>query len=473
MEASLMSIDFENYQSPFTWRYGSPAMRRIWGEANKRRLWRHLWVTLADVQAEFGLVRPEQVDDLRDHLQDLDIPLALQVEAEIQHDLMAELKVFAGQAPLGGAILHLGATSTDIEDNADVLRMRQALDLVLEELRPALIAFAVKIQAWADTPLIAFTHLQPAEPSTLGYRLSGYAQDLLADWQALRQLRLGLRGKGFKGAVGSGAAYAELIGLANLAEFERRLSERLGLPFYPVATQVYPRKQDYQVISALAGLGASLYKFAFDLRLLQSPTLGEWREPFGEQQVGSSAMPFKRNPVNAEKIDSLGRLLAQMPRLAWDNAAHSLLERTLDDSANRRTLLPEAFLITDELLRVTRRILDGLQFDEQSMARNLRTYAPFAGLERVLAALSKAGADRQAMHERLRQHAMQAWGSVQAGGENPLVELLAGDPQLAVYLAPAEIQRLMDASHHVGDAPQRARLLAEAIIAEIGESSAG
>jgi adenylosuccinate lyase len=468
-----MSTDFENYQSPFTWRYGSPAMRRIWGEANKRRLWRRLWLALAEVQAEFGLVRPEQVDDLRAHFQDLDIPLALQIETEIQHDLMAELKVFAGQAPLGGAILHLGATSTDVEDNADVLCMRQALDLLLEELRPVLLAFAARIQEWAETPLIAFTHLQPAEPSTLGYRLAGYAQDLWADWGALHQVRLDLRGKGFKGAVGSAAAYAELLGLANLPEFERRLSVRLDLPFYPVATQVYPRKQDYQVVSALAGLGASLYKFAFDLRLLQSPPLGEWREPFGEHQVGSSAMPFKRNPVNAEKIDSLARLLAQMPRLAWDNAAHSLLERTLDDSANRRTLLPEAFLIADELIRVTHRVLDGLQFDEHSMRRNLSQYAPFAGVERVLAASSKAGADRQMMHERLRQHAMQAWGSVQDGGENPLVELLAGDSDLARYLAPAEIRRLMDANQYVGDAPQRARLLAGEILAKIGESSAG
>jgi adenylosuccinate lyase len=470
MEASLMSIDFENYQSPFTWRYGSPAMRRIWGEANKRRLWRKLWLALAEVQAEFGLVHPEQVDDLRAHVQDVDIPLALQIEAEIHHDLMAELKVFARQAPLGGAILHLGATSADIEDNADVLRMRQALDLLLEELRTLLLAFAVHIRTWAENPLMAFTHLQPAEPTTLGYRLAGYAQDLWADWEALQHVRLGLRGKGFKGAVGSGAAFAELIGLDNLADFERRLSERLDLPFYPVATQVYPRKQDYQVVSALAGLGASLYKFAFDLRLLQSPPLGEWREPFSAKQVGSSAMPFKRNPVNAEKIDSLARMLAQMPRLAWDNAAHSLLERTLDDSANRRTLLPESFLIADELLSVTARILEGLQFDEQSMRRNLLHYGPFAGLERLLAALSKAGADRQEMHEHLRKQAMQAWESVQSRRENPLVEQLTADPLVGGYLAPAEIRRLMDAGHHVGDAPQRARQLAEAIIAGVGRS---
>jgi adenylosuccinate lyase len=467
-----VSLDFEEYLSPFSWRYGSSEMRRIWSEAHKRRIWRRLWVALAEVQADYGLVSSEQIADLRAHMQDTDIPLALEIEAEIHHDLMAELKVFARQAPLGSAILHLGATSADIEDNADVLRTRQALDLLLEELRPVLLTFAAHIRAWAETPLMAFTHLQPAEPTTLGYRLAGYAQDLWADWEAMRQTRRSLRGKGFKGAVGSGAAYADLLGISNLADFERRLSERLDLPFYPVATQVYPRKQDYQVVSALAGLGASLYKFAFDLRLLQSPPLGEWREPFGAQQVGSSAMPFKRNPINAEKIDSLARLLAQMPRLAWDNAAHSLLERTLDDSANRRTMLPEAFLIADELLSVTGRILKGLQFDEQSMRRNLLQYAPFAGIERLLVALAKAGADRQVMHEHLRQHAMQAWGSVQSGEENPLVERLAADPQLAGYLAPSEIRRLMDASHHVGDAPQRARHLAEAILGEVGESSA-
>ena len=353
-----MNLDFENYQSPCTWRYGSPAMRRVWGEAHKRRLWRQLWVTLAEVQAEFGLVRPDQLADLRAHLRDLDIPLALQIEAEIQHDLMAELKVFAGQAPLGGAVLHLGATSTDIEDNADVLRIRQALDLLLQALRPVLLAFASRIQEWAETPLIAFTHLQPAEPSTLGYRLAGYAQDLWADWGALRQVRLGLRGKGFKGAVGSGAAYAELIGLANLPEFERRLSERLDLPFYPVATQVYPRKQDYQVIGALAGLGASLYKFAFDLRLLQSPPLGEWREPFGEQQVGSSAMPYKRNPVRAERTCALARYVIALRDNTAYTAATQWLERTLDDSANRRLVLPQSFLAIDALLMLFENVAD-------------------------------------------------------------------------------------------------------------------
>lgn len=456
-------INYENYLSPFTWRYGSPEMRRLWSENTKRLLWRRMWLALAEVQSEFGLLSPEQLDDLRTHVNDVDVARALEIEAEIHHDLMAELKTYAQQCPKGGGMLHLGATSTDIEDNADALRIRQSLDLLIENLKGLLVGFAEKIEIWADTPLIAFTHLQPAEPSTLGYRLALYAQDLLTDWENMRRARAHLRGKGFKGAVGTGASYAELIGVEQLSEFETRLSAHLGLPFFPVTSQTYPRKQDYQVISALAGLGGSLYKFAFDLRVLQSPSIGEVSEHFAEKQVGSSAMPFKRNPINAEKIDSLARQLAQMPRLAWDNAAHSLLERTLDDSANRRSLLPDSFLIADELLRVSQHVLSGLQINLSAMRRNLANYAPFAGTERVLMALGKAGADRQDMHERLREHALAAWQDLQLGGENRLGKLLSSDTEIKRYLQGSEIEALLDASAHVGDAPQRARSLAHTI----------
>jgi adenylosuccinate lyase len=402
---------------------------------------------------------------------DVDVPHALQIEAEIQHDLMAELKTFAGQAALGGGILHLGATSMDIEDNADVLRMRQALELTLEGLKTLLATFAEKIEAYANLPLIAFTHLQPAEPSTLGYRLAIYAQDLLEDWFLLDDGRSSLRGKGFKGAVGTGASYAELIGVEHLADFEQRLSKKFALPFYPIATQVYPRKQDYRILSSLAGLGASLYKFAFDMRILQSPLFGELSEQFGKQQVGSSAMPFKRNPISAEKIDSLARLLAQMPRIAWDNAAHSLLERTLDDSANRRTMLPEAFLIADELLRTSQRILTGLQVNEQAIAHNLAVYGPFAAIERVLMAAAKQGADRQTLHERLRQHAMQAWSTLQVQQVNPLQEQIVSDEQLLQYLSKNDLQTLMNANAHLGDAPQRALRLVQEIRHSIASHS--
>jgi adenylosuccinate lyase len=256
------------------------------------------------------------------------------------------------------------------EDNADVYD-RQSLDLVIEASGLRLFAEKSVLGDLQPSPSLTFSR----RTITLGYRLAQTAQDLLGDWEELRRARRRLRGKGFKGAVGTSASYADLLGEDRLPEFETLLSTRLGLPFYRVTTQTYPRKQDYQVVSALAGLGATLYKFAFDLRLLQSPPVGEQSEPFGRQQVGSSAMPFKRNPIQAEKIDSLARQ-PLLPRLAWDNAAHSLLERTLDDSANRRTLLPEAFLISDELLGVSLRIVSGLQISKTAMRRNLAIYSP-------------------------------------------------------------------------------------------------
>ena len=459
--------DFETYLSPFSWRYASPEMRKLWSEINRRRLWRRIWVALARSQSHFNLVRPEQVDDLELHQDQVNIQRALEIEAEIHHDLMAEVRTFAEQAPIGGGIIHLGATSMDIEDNADALRLRDALDLILKQLRSVLIEFKQKILEYADTPIMAFTHLQPAEPSTLGYRLASYAQDLLFDWDELIRIRDGIRGKGFKGAVGTAASYVELLGPQNYAVFEQRLSELLDLPFYPVSTQTYPRKQDYTILSALAGMGGSLYKFAFDLRLLQSPVIGEWSEPFAEKQVGSSAMPFKRNPINAEKIDSLARALANMPQVAWHNAAHSLLERTLDDSANRRTLLPEAFMICDEILITTRRLVQGLNVDQISIKRNLAAYAPFASTERLLMALVKAGADRQKMHEILRDQAMAAWNSVRAGSPNPLAESVAHDPAILEFLNSAQIAELMQLEGYSGIAPQRARDIASLITSKL------
>ena len=334
---------FENYLSPFSWRYASPEMRALWSEIHKRQLWRKIWLTLATVQSQYGLVTADQLRELELNLNHIDMDSALKLEAEIHHDLMAELKTFASQCPQGGGILHLGATSMDIEDNADALRIRAALDLILKSLSRLLFTLASQIEKYADLPVMAYTHLQPAEPTTLGYRFSVYAQDLLEDWQHLSEIRSHIRGKGFKGAVGTGAAFADLIGLDNLADFEETISHELDLPFYSISSQTYPRKQDYDVLSALAGLGASLYKFALDIRVLQSPSIGEVSEPFATNQVGSSAMPFKRNPINAEKIDSLARQLAVLPQVAWQNFANSILERTLDDSANRRSILPEAF----------------------------------------------------------------------------------------------------------------------------------
>ncbi len=455
--------EYDTYQSPFSWRYGSQTMRQIWSEVYKRRAWRRIWVNLARAEAEFGVLDAGILQELHDHINDIDLDRAHAIEAEIHHDLMAELQTFAEQCPTAGGSLHLGATSMDIEDNAEALRIRQSLELILEKLRELLLLLTERMSEWADTPMIAFTHLQPAEPSTVGYRLAFYAQDLLSDWDALSEVYTKVQGKGFKGAVGTGAAYGELVGTERLAEFEERLSILLDLPFYPIASQVYPRKQEYSILSALAGLGGSLYKFAFDLRFLQSPPIGEMSEPFGEHQVGSSAMPFKRNPIQAEKIDSLARWLAQMPRIAWDNAAHSLLERTLDDSANRRLILPEAFLASDELIHTGVRIFEKLQINQEAVQRNLSTYGPFAATERVLMALGSAGADRQAMHARLREHALTAWKAVQNGEDNPLQALICADPTFLEYASAEDLMRLMDVNGYIGFAADRTRDLAKTI----------
>lgn len=459
---------YDQYQSPFSWRYATDDMRRIWSETTRRALWRRIWVALARVQSEFGLVTAEQVRELTEHAGEIDVEAALRIEAEIHHDLMAELKTFAAQCPTAGGVIHLGATSMDIEDNADALRLRRGLDLVIDALGELLLALDGRIEETAHLPVMAFTHIQPAEPSTLGYRLSMYAQDLLSDWETLRQVRADVRGKGFKGAVGTAAAYGDLIGTENLARFEERLSAELDLPFYPVSTQTYPRKQDYTVLCALAGLGASLHKFAFDLRLLQSPPIGEVSEPFARKQVGSSAMPFKRNPINAEKIDSLARQLAAYPQVAWQNAGNSLLERTLDDSANRRTILPEAFLICDELLRVSTRLVKNMTVHHESIRRNLEKYAPFACTERVMMLASKRGADRQEMHDRLREHALAAWQEVQAGQANPLVARLKGDAEIFRWVSAAEIDELSRVESYTGIAERAAREMAGRIRQAVG-----
>ncbi len=456
------SFGHETYLSPFTWRYGSPEMRRLWSEAHKRRLWRRIWVALAEAQQAVGLVTAEQVADLRAHQDDVNLARAHEIEREIRHDLMAEVRTYAEQCPIGGGIIHLGATSMDVEDNADALRIREALNLILGRLRELILAFARQIEAWADVPTMAFTHLQPAEPTTIGYRLAQYAQDLWMDWQELGRVRAEIRGKGFKGAVGTSASYAQLLAGTGMTpeELERRVMATLSLEPVPVATQTYPRKQEYRVLSALAGLGQSLYKFAFDLRVLQSPPIGEWAEPFGAHQVGSSAMPFKRNPIHAENMDSLARLLAALPRVAWDNAAHSLLERTLDDSANRRTILPEAFLIADELLLRASRLITGLQVDREAAERLLAAYGAFAATERLLMELVKRGGDRQELHEVIREHSLTAWAVIRQGRPNPLADLLCGDSRITQHATQAEVRAWLDATGYVGDAPARARRFA-------------
>jgi len=456
---------YDTFLSPFTWRYGSEAMKRIWSLIYKRQLWRRIWVALAAAQHQAGLVTREQLEDLRAHQDEIDIARAHEFEKELRHDLMAEVHTYAEQCKIGGGIIHLGATSMDIEDNADALCLRDALNILIDKLAELLRTLADKIDAEAGHVCMAYTHLQPAEPTTIGYRLAFIAQDLLADYQTLIRVRDNIRGKGIKGAVGTSASYTELLKGTHLSphELEKLIMQNLNLPAFDVAHQTYPRRQDWDVLNALAGFAMTAYKFALDLRLLQSPSIGEWAEPFGSKQIGSSAMPFKRNPIHSENMNSLARFMATLPRVAWDNAAHSLLERTLDDSGNRRTILPEAFIATDELLKRMSRLLNGLQIDENAIKRNLNQYGVFAATERVLMEAVRHGGNRQVLHAVIREHSMTAWAAMQDGHANPLHDLIMMDERITAFVTAANIPELLNAEHYVGDAPQRAHSLAQKI----------
>ena len=456
---------YDSYLSVNTWRYGTPTMRRVWSELRKRQLLRRVWVALAMAQQDAGLVSAEQVADLQAHVDDIDIERALEIEKETQHDIMAEIRTYAEQCPIGGGIIHWGATSADIDDNVHLLRVRESAELISEQLKQLLLLLAEKIEQYADHVVMAHTHIQPAEPTTLGYRFSVYAQDLLEDWLDLQRLIGSLRGKGLKGAVGTQASYVELLAGSGTdsAEMEARAMQYLDLPYYPIATQTYTRQQDVRVMNVLSGIGSSLHKFAMDFRVLQSPPFGEWAEPFGTKQVGSSAMPFKRNPINTENICSLARYISSLPSIAWQNASQAILERSLDDSANRRLFFPEGFLATSEMLHKAIRVIKGMTVREEAIARNIGIYAPFAATERVLMGLVRAGASRQDAHEWIREASLQAWSVVQLGGENPLIELVAQHSEVLSYLSAEEILELMRGEAHIGTAAIRARAFGQMV----------
>lgn len=451
-------MDFKNYNSAFSFRYGTPEMREIFSEANKYRLWRRIWVEMARVQNSEGLVSDEELKDLEDNQENIDIERALEIEKETGHDLVAAIREFAEKAKVGGGKIHFGATSMDVVDNADSIRAKEALQLVEEKLVKLLGEFSKKIEQYSDLPCMAYTHLQPAEPTTLGYRFAMYAQDLLWDLRVLRDLKQELRSKGFKGAVGTQASYKKLMG-DKVGDFENQMMDKLGLKAALIAGQTTPRKMDYFITTVLSSIAQSLYKFAFDLRVLQSPNFGELSEPFGKTQVGSSAMPFKRNPVKSENICSLAKLVLSLADNASQNASLSLLERTIDDSGNRRVYMPEMFLGVDEILKSAINIISGLAVNEAKIQENLERYAPFSATEEVILEAVKNGADRQEMHEILREVSMEAWAVVAVGEENPLLDLMLKREELLQYVGKEKLEKIIDPQNHLGTAPERAKEL--------------
>jgi adenylosuccinate lyase len=463
-----MKTDFSNYQSVFSYRYGSPEMREIFSEGNKYKLWRRIWVEMARVQNSEGLVSDEELKDLEANQENIDIERALEIEKETGHDLVAAIREFAEKAKVGGGKIHFGATSMDIIDNADSIRAKEALQIVEDKLMKLLEEFSKKIEQYADLPCMAYTHLQPAEPTTLGYRFAMYAQDLLWDLKTLRILKQELRSKGFKGAVGTQASYKKLLG-DKVENFESEMMEKLGLKAALIAGQTTPRKMDYFISAVLSSIAQSLYKFAFDLRVLQSPNFGELSEPFGKTQVGSSAMPFKRNPVKSENICSLAKLVLSLADNASQNASLTLLERTIDDSGNRRVYMPEMFLGVDEILKSAINIVSDLVINEAKIQENLERYAPFSATEEIIIEAVKNGADRQKMHEILREISMEAWSLVSVGEENPLMDLLMKREEILKFVGKEKLEKIVDPISHLGTAPERAKKLLDEIKQQINK----
>lgn len=455
----MSSFDTITYISPFTWRYGSQEMRRIFSEQHKYELWRKVWISLAKAQHKAGLVNDEELRDLEQFADSIDIEKILEIEKDTKHDVVAAIREYAEKAKIGGGKIHLGLTSMDVVDNTEGMRNKEALDVVETEVKKLLGLFADKIEKYADTVCLGYTHLQPAEPTTVGYRFAFYAQDLLMDLQLLRFVQSLPLGKGIKGAVGTQASFTSLLQEREKdpLEMETEVMQMLGIRPVDISTQVYTRKIDYLILTVLASIASSVAKFAADLRILQSPTIGEWSEPFGTKQVGSSAMPFKKNPINSEKICSLARMVTPMPTVALENATHSYLERTLDDSANRRVITPEAFLSVDEILTTAAKLVDGMVINEQRIAFNLQQFAPFVASEGILMEAVKKGASRQDMHEVLRDTAMQAWAAVAEGKQNPMAELLKANADIIKYVSVQDIEKQLDVTHHIGTAAQRAK----------------
>ena len=447
-----MDFGFDTFISPLTWRYGSDEMKSVWSETHKRLLLRRVWVALAKAQNKAGIVTDAQLSDIEVHVQDIDIERALEIESSIHHDLMAEIKTYAEQCKTGGGIIHLGATSMDILDNADALRLKEALSLTLNRARTLRKALASRSEDFANVPCMAFTHIQSAEVTTVGYRLALVVQDLDACIEELSSFKV--KGKGMKGAVGTRASYKCLLDGSGFSsqQLDDLVMADLNLEAFDGATQVYPRIQDLGIMHILDSLSCILAKFALDFRMLQSTAIGEWSEPFGKSQVGSSAMPFKRNPINCEKADSLCRYVHSLVSNAWDNASLSILERTLDDSANRRLFLPQAFIAMDEILITLEKVVSGMNIHTASIKRNLESYGVFAATERLLMNLGKRGADRQQMHEVIRAESLKAWECVQEGKPNPLAQLLSANKDILTFMDREEILKCLDASDYCGDA---------------------
>ncbi len=446
----------DNYTSPLSSRYASKEMQFIFSPDNKFRTWRKLWIVLAETEQELGLpITDEQLAELKAHAEDIDYAAAAAYEKKLRHDVMAHVHTYGDCCPTARGIIHLGATSCYVGDNTDVIIMRDALRLLKTKLLNVISRLADFAEKYRDLPTLGFTHFQPAQPTTVGKRACLWIQDLLLDLAELEHRLAHMPLLGSKGTTGTQASFLELFegDHAKVKEADRRIAAKLGFAeCFAVSGQTYSRKLDSMVLNVLSGIAQSAHKFSNDLRLLQH--LKEMEEPFEKNQIGSSAMAYKRNPMRSERMAALARYLMIDALNPAVTAAGQWFERTLDDSANKRLSVPEAFLAADAILELYLNISDGLVVYPKVIEKRLLAELPFMATENILMDAVKAGGDRQELHEKIRQYSMQAAQRVKADGlDNNLLELIAADPAFGTDLA--SLQQLLRPENYVGRAPQQ------------------
>jgi len=457
----------DRYVHPLTDRYASREMQAVFSPGRKFGIWRRLWLALAESEAELGLDISEQaLDEMRARLDSVDLARAAELEKRFRHDVMAHVHLFGEHAPAAKGIIHLGATSAFVGDNTDLILHRQALELVRARLVRCVERLADFAREHAELPTLAYTHFQPAQPTTVGKRATLWIQDLLLDVEDVDHRLATLRFRGVRGTTGTQASFLELFDgdHAKVEALDEAVGRRMGFEAtYPVSGQTYSRKVDFQVQSTLAGIAASVSKLGHDLRLLAH--LREVEEPFEDEQIGSSAMPYKRNPMRAERMCALSRhviVLAQDPAFT---AATQWLERTLDDSANRRLSIPDAFLATDGCLVLLENVAAGLVVNPEVIRKNLAEHLPFMATETILMHAVARGGDRQHLHERIRRHSLEAAQRMKEGAAVDLLERIASDE--AFGLSQDDLATLADPRRFVGRAPEQVAAFLERHVSPI------
>ena len=461
----------DRYESPLASRYASEYMLRLFSPDARYQTWRRLWVELARAEHELGLpITAEQVAELEAHVTDIDYECAAQREKEVRHDVMAHVYAFGKAAPSAAGIIHLGATSCYVTDNADLILYRDGLRYLRGELCAVLRNLGRFAQTYKAMPTLGYTHYQPAQLVTVGKRATLWMQDLLTDLEELDFVTAHMKFLGCRGTTGTEASFLDLFegDGAKVDEMNRRLCAAFGFEeCFAVCGQTYPRKQDSRILNVLSSIAQSCYRFANDLRLLQHDR--QLEEPFEKNQIGSSAMPYKRNPMRAERICSLARYLTADAQNAAMTASVQWLERTLDDSANRRISLPEGFLCADAILRLMQNVTDGLHVNEKIVERAVREYLPFISTENLMMEAVKRGGDRQQLHEIIRENSMAATARMKEGLPCDLMERLAAEP--AFRMSAQEIEAVLDPRLYIGRCPEQVdAFLAQAAPAYAGAS---